>query len=85
MRQYRIKQTDDNKYYAQTRQLVDVLFSWDTEWYSINNKLEELEDWDYYEDWGDPLTTVEQAEERIEQFKLKPKYPKYYPSNSNPS
>jgi hypothetical protein len=78
MRQYRIKQTDDNKYYAQTRQLEDVFFSWDTDWYSINNKLEELEDWGYSEDWGDPLTTMEQAQERIEQFKLKPKYPKYH-------
>jgi thioesterase domain-containing protein len=80
MRQYRIKQTDDNKYYAQTRQLLDAFFGWDTNWYSITNDLKEVTDSDYSEDWGDPLTTVEQAQERIEQFKLKPKYPKYYPS-----
>ena len=80
MRQYRIKQTDDNKYYAQTRRLVDVFGYWDTDWYSITNDLKEVEDWDYDNNWGDPLTTVEQAQERIEQFKLKPKYPKYYPS-----
>jgi hypothetical protein len=78
MREYRIKQTDDNKYYAQTRRLVDVLFSWDTDWYSITSDLKEIDD--YSEDWGDPLPTMEQAQERIEQFKLKPKYPKYYPS-----
>jgi hypothetical protein len=80
MRQYRIKQTDDNKYYAQTRKLEDVLFSWDTEWYTITNKLKEVEDWGYSEGWGNPLTTREQAQERIDKFKLKPKYPKYYPS-----
>ena len=73
MRQYRIKQTDYNKYYAQTRQLEDVFFGWDTEWYTITNKLKKVEDWDYYNGWGDPLTTIEQAQERIDKFKLKPK------------
>ena len=82
MRQYRIKQTDDNKYYAQTRRLVDVFFNWDTDWYSITNDLKEVEDYDYdaYGSCEFSLSTIEQAEERIEQFKLKPKYPKYYPS-----
>ena len=80
MRQYRIKQTDDNKYYAQTRKLEDVFFNWDTDWYNITNDLKEVDDYDFDNNWGDPLTTVEQAQERIEQFKLKPKYPKYYPS-----
>jgi hypothetical protein len=80
MRQYRIKQTDDNKYYAQTRQLANVFFNWDTDWYSITNDLKEVDDYDFDNNWGDPLTTVEQAQERIEQFKLKPQYPKYYPS-----
>jgi hypothetical protein len=81
MRQYRIKQTDDNKYYAQTRQLANVFFNWDTDWYSITNDLKEVDDWDY-DNWGDPLPTMEQAQERIEQFKLKPKYPKYHSFNS---
>jgi hypothetical protein len=80
MRQYRIKQTDDNKYYAQTRQLANVFFHWDTDWYSITNDLKEVEDWEYNEDWGDPLPTMEQAQERIDKYKLKPKYPKYHPS-----
>jgi hypothetical protein len=79
MRQYRIKQTDDNKYYAQTRQLANVFFNWDTDWYNITNDLKEVEDWDY-DNWGDPLTTIEQAQERIDKFKLKPKYPKYHSS-----
>ena len=78
MRQYRIKQTDDNKYYAQTRQLATVVRFIDLDWYSINNELEEVEDWDYNEDWGNPLSTMEQAQERIEQFKSKTQYPKYH-------
>jgi hypothetical protein len=78
MRQYRIKQTDENKYYAQTRQLANVFFNWDTDWYSITNDLKEVEDYEC-EDWGNPLTTVEQAQERIEQFKTKTQYPKYHP------
>ena len=81
MRQYRIKQTDDNKYYAQTRQLATVVRFIDLDWYSITNDLKEVEDYEC-EDWGNPLTTMEQAQERIEQFKLKPKYPKYHSFNS---
>jgi hypothetical protein len=80
MRQFRIKQTDENKYYAQTRKLEDVFFNWDTDWYSITNDLKEVDDYDFDNNWGDPLTTVEQAQERIDKFKLKPKYPKYHPS-----
>jgi hypothetical protein len=77
MRQYRIKQTDDNKYYAQTRQLAMVVRFIDLDWYSITNDLKEVEDYEG-EDWGNPLPTREQAQERIDKFKLKPKYPKYH-------
>ena len=80
MRQYRIKQTDDNKYYAQTRQLATVVRFMDLDWYSITNDLKEVEDYEYNEDWGDPLPTMEQAQERIDKFKAKTKYPKYHSS-----
>ena len=79
MRQYRIKQIDDNKYIPQTRKLMDVLMLWDNDWYSINEELQEVEDVDN-DDWITPLTTMEQAEERIEKFKVKPIFPKYHPS-----
>ena len=80
MRQYRIKQTDDNKYYAQTRQLAMVVRFMDLDWYSITNELKEVEDYEYSENWGDPLPTMEQAQERIDKFKAKTQYPKYYSS-----
>jgi GH25 family lysozyme M1 (1,4-beta-N-acetylmuramidase) len=52
----------------------------DLDWYSITNDLKEVEDYEYNEDWGDPLPTMEQAQERIDKFKAKTKYPKYHSS-----
>lgn len=83
MRQYRIKQTGDNKYISQTRKLSDVLLFWDNDWYSITTELEEIEDVDGWMLSLTETTTMEQAQERIEQFKekqIKSKYPKYHPS-----
>ena len=82
MRQYRIKQISDNQYISQTRKLMDVLLFWDSDWYSITDELNEVEDVDGWMLSLIVITTMEQAEERIKQFKLKQikqQYPKYYP------
>jgi hypothetical protein len=83
MRQYRIKQISDNQYISQTRKLMDVLLFWDSDWYSITDELQEVEDVDGWMLSLIVITTMEQAEERIKQFKLKQikqQYPKYYSS-----
>ena len=83
MRQYRIKQISDNQYISQTRKYSDVLFFWDNDWYSITDELQEVEDVDGWMLSLIVLTTMEQAQERIEQFKLrqiKSMYPKYHSS-----
>lgn len=83
MRQYRIKQTGDNRFISQTRKLSDILLFWDNDWYSITFELEEVEDVDGWVLSLIETTTMEQAQERIEQFKVrqtKSKYPKYHPS-----
>ena len=81
MRQYRIKQINDNKFISQTRKLSDVLLFWDSDWYSITDELQEVEDVDGWMLSLIVITTMEQAQERIDEFKIKQiksKYPKYH-------
>ena len=62
---------------------MDVLLFWDSDWYSITDELNDVEDVDGWMLSLIVITTMEQAEERIKQFKLKQvksMYPKYHPS-----